>query len=515
MRVLLKNASSFFIPLILAVYIISNSVSGQNYIEKSAAELVRSKAQFDYNGFIMNKLKEHRVVMLADEGHGQPAYLKSTIDFLKYWTCMIENNSKLGEELEYPTKLFLVLEADSENVTSIYKYFETGNPYYVLNPAAFMGNQFTTAMIEFYFELKGIHNRIETVNKLLPIDRKVTFRLFGPEKVIDLSDWSVEKRDIYFIRERDEYSSKQVIDLLDCNKDARALIFYGGGHLANYQAKKLQNYNEMGYFMAYYLTEHFKNEGGIYRIDQVQALNNPWVSNTYKISDKNYILELTALDGSPVPDYLFLQPMEATLFLFNNNTKMKHMSRVWSDNLIDCFLNNANKYSNTKSEFNRFVNTEALYYLSIAAGKEPENIDINDSAAVSGAVQKWKAWRTGKKENFADITYKQGVIKNRINLFAASKSPFSARYEYELTTMINAKIMNISGALPEKSAELYNKFLARYSKPIIINDLINLLWVGTEAERTKAVEYLKKETGQKFEDPEEWTEWWRNSEFCM
>ncbi len=60
---------------------------------------------------------------------------------------------------------------------------------------------------------------------------KIFFDLIGPEKNINPSGWSFAKRDSFFVLERDEYSSTQIINTLKNNPDSKALIFYGSAHL--------------------------------------------------------------------------------------------------------------------------------------------------------------------------------------------------------------------------------------------------------------------------------------------
>lgn len=163
--------------------------------------------------------------------------MKTVTDFLNYWTDNLEKGIKQDGNSEYPSRLYLVLEADSEMVAGIYRFIESGNPYEVIDPDLFMGYQFTTGMIEFYYDLGRICKRIELINKTVPANKRVSFRIFGPEKIIDISNWTTEKRDQYFLKERDEYSSRQVIDLLEKDPDAKALIFYGGSHLSTMKEK--------------------------------------------------------------------------------------------------------------------------------------------------------------------------------------------------------------------------------------------------------------------------------------
>lgn len=178
----------------------------------------------------------------------------------------------------------MILETDSNQINAIYKYFSSNNSYDLLNPTYIYGYQFTSAVIEFYEGLRRIHNKIETINKNRPKNDKISFKLFGLEKIINLNDWSTEKREQFFIKERDEYSSNQIINLLEKDSTANALIFYGGSHLITFKTRKSQTSQEQGYFLGYYLSQHFENKGGYYSIDQVSATLNMQLNKSYKFS---------------------------------------------------------------------------------------------------------------------------------------------------------------------------------------------------------------------------------------
>lgn len=488
--------------------------AAQKYIEDGVANLVRSNVRYDYNSFFLERLKEHRILMLADNGHGESVFMKTVTDFLNYWADNLEKDIKQGKTYEYPSKLYLFLESDPEMVAGIYRFIEAGNPYEAIDPIGFMGYQFTTAMVEFYDNLGQIHKRIEGINKSIPENKKISFSIYGPEKVIDISNWTTEKRDMYFLKERDEYSSKQVIDLLEKETDAKALIFYGSAHFSILKEKKLDNSNEQGYYIAYYLNEHFKDKGGIYRIDQISVDKTPWLSSAYKITDKNYVIDNSVFEGAAIPNVFFVSNREASFFIFDRNIRMKHISQIPSETLVDCILNKADKFHNMNSDLHRGTLFSCLYYLTEVSGREMENVMIRDSATVINELAKWKKWRSEWKGNMADLIYNQELIKRRIEFLAASQPPISKRYEYDLSKMTMTSIWNRDELTPGAKAEYYKKCLSQYSKPMVIEDLINLLWVGTDSEKNKAIEYLKKETLQNFDIAGDWTNWWRNSEYC-
>lgn len=239
-----------------------------------------------------------------------------------------------------------------------------------------------------------------------------------------------------------------------------------------------------------------------------------WLNSAYKISDRNYVIENSVFEGTAVPNTFFASAQEASFLIFDRNIRMKHISQIPSGTLVDCVLNKAGKFNNMNSDIQRGNLFSCLQYLSEVSGREMENIAPKDSADVMNELEKWKKWRADWKGNMADVVYSQELIKKRIDLLAASKPPVSQRYIFDLSKMTMAAIWNRNEMAPELRAEYYKQCLNQYSRPMIIEDLINLLWVGTEAEKNRAVVYLKKETSLKFDNAEDWTNWWRNSEYC-
>lgn len=483
----------------------------QTYLEKEISNLIKENSQADINNFILDKAAHNRIVMIADEGHGNYIFLRTVVNFLNHW---IETFQKDQSSENFPRNLYLILECDSSQLNSIYRYFSNHNPYELLKPEFIFGYQFTSAILEFYDDFKKNHYKIDSINGNLSDNKKISLKLFGPEKVIDLSDWSTEKRDKYFVSERDEYSSDQIINLLEKDTTYNAVIFYGGAHLITIKTQKLNHIPDQGYYMGSYLQKHFKDKGGYYSIDQISAVQNPWLNNCYKWSDQNYVIENSIFNGHAIPNNVQPQFTDASIILFDNIINQKPISQIWSLNLADCFLNNYQKYSNQNSEFHKGITGSWLYYLANISGEKIENINYSDSAAVDSIINYWKNWRAETKINIAEEIINQVIIKNKIKMFEDSEYPAAARFEYELGNMLNAKVWYGQGASPAEKVKSYYDHIQKYSKPIIAENLINLLWIGTEEERTTAAEYLKKNFSLNYDSPKQWTEWWRNSEYC-
>ena len=123
----------------------------------------------------LDKIANNRVVMIADEGHGNYIFMRTITNFLNHWIKIFQEDNQAQN---IPRKLCLILESDSNQIKSIYKYFSSNNPYDLLNPEFIYGYQFTTAVIEFYDHLEKINYKVDSINKNLSDNSKITFKLF-------------------------------------------------------------------------------------------------------------------------------------------------------------------------------------------------------------------------------------------------------------------------------------------------------------------------------------------------
>jgi hypothetical protein len=158
---------TFTTVLIITTIILSFTLgksNAQTYVEKSVSELIKTKCEYDLNKFILDKMTNNRIVMLADAGHGMHIYMQTVIDFLNYWIDEIQKNKKLHLTESFPSRLYLIMEKDSVVINSIYRFFNDGNVYHVLQPDNLPGYQFTTTVLEFYDDLKKVKYRVDSIN---------------------------------------------------------------------------------------------------------------------------------------------------------------------------------------------------------------------------------------------------------------------------------------------------------------------------------------------------------------
>src|ERR1039458_4832157 len=182
-----------FIRTAIVVFVLlGGDASGQTERRNDLTALIRQHAVWDPADFILDKLKTNRIVMVADGGHGDPLYYRVVINSLNAWVSKHEEAPNIKE---LPSKLFLYLEFDSTGANGLKRYFQNGNPVETMGPASFWGDQFTTGTLEFYGDLRNLRHRIDTYNSGRIGDAQIDFDIIGPEKEIDLSNWTTEKRD--------------------------------------------------------------------------------------------------------------------------------------------------------------------------------------------------------------------------------------------------------------------------------------------------------------------------------
>ncbi|HTR98595.1 MAG TPA: hypothetical protein VML00_02525 [Bacteroidota bacterium] len=79
-----------------------------------------------------------------------------------------------------------------------------------------------------------------------------------------------------------------------------------------------------------------------------------------------------------------------------------------------------------------------------------------------------------------------------------------------LAVLTGFKVWFHSGASPQERADSLWACIVKYRKPLVVENLIHLLWIGSEAEKRSAVAVLREETGERYSTAGEWTEWWES-----
>jgi hypothetical protein len=141
----------------------------------------------------------------------------------------------------------------------------------------------------------------------------------------------------------------------------------------------------------------------------------------------------------------------------------------------------------------------------------PEQLDYNNAAVIEEAIRRWKRWHKSTKLDIVRDIENLTFWKRIIDWIGASQDPQAAQYEMLLGNLVGYKVWFHAGAPPKPRAESYRRYLNQYRRPIVIENLIPLLWVGSDSEKQKARAVLERESGQKFATVKEWLQWWYGS----
>ena len=153
-----------FVILALTAVILSASSSDCGRTEQ--------KYHTNPNTYIVDRLANKRIIMLADYQHYYPLPLKSLTSLLEEWVEKV----KSGESNDY--EIVLTLELDSEDISVIKQFLASGDWEPLTN--YFLPN-FSTEWLEFIADLKEINNKIKNLNER-PGFPKINFDLFGGEE---------------------------------------------------------------------------------------------------------------------------------------------------------------------------------------------------------------------------------------------------------------------------------------------------------------------------------------------
>jgi hypothetical protein len=455
-------------------------------------------------------MKMNRIVMIGDDGHGDPLYFKIVINSLNKWLSSQDNRS-LQENLDgIPKKLFLILEEDSVRIHSLKKYFLNGDPVQLVEPGNLWGYQFTTSSLEFYYDLRIFWQRVHKFNSTHQQDSQVEFEIFGPEKRIDLSNWTTAQKDSFFIYERDEYSSAKIINILNQNPDAKALIYYGDGHFFREKVQKMQNPKSLGYFLAHYLTESFGKRGGVYTCNQLDVLQLRWLDPSILEIGKTFAVDNSIFNGVPINlNTSFGASRDGTIFEFAPARQPRHISTVLSENLVNYAIDSIDAYKDTSKEFYLY-NLQAFYYYLTMFDVVDMPIKNHTQSGIDSTIHAWKQWRTSSRLNIVQDISSLNYFKRFVERIRTASEKLSTAYQRQLAPITGFKVWFQNNATPQVCADSIWSYIQRYRKPIIIENLINLLWIGSHDEIQEALIVLEKETGQSFTTAKEWTSWWES-----
>lgn len=503
--------------------------------EMALRQAVLRNCEHDVNGFILDKLQQNRIVMLADFEHGSALPRRSVTEFLNFWIDRIEQG---GDRLDsIPSRLFLVLEADSESMGQYGKFAIAEGALELVRRRgirfAASSPNFTVESIEYYHDLCEIQKRVDRHNAVTAqpsaldkyvenkdsTTKQISFEIVGPESTINIENWSKSERDSFFIWRRDEYSARRVIDLMEEHPDFKALIFYGAAHLAKqkvnkntYESKSRPGISGQGYFLAHYLTEHF-GEDNVYTIGQtwVEQLN----PHCYLAPETTYAIDNSILDGidiEAIPGKRLMAGVGGGIVYFEHPVRPTPVTNVWSASLVDAMIPTLRELTDVENDFVRDIHNTIYRYLEGFTGIVLPEEERNgfDTSVVRRRVERFSKWYESTSLDCVEDILAKGPANRNITRMEVTGNLVC---EYYIRIAMGQYMPDVddSASIVQQAGE-YRQYLRANEKPIVVSSLVNLLWIGTDSERLRAKAELKKLTGMEFAGAKEWTVWWRENQ---
>jgi len=105
--------------------------------------VVSENVRTDVCQYVIDKLNEHRVVMIGDSHHGQGLYGQTVVACLNHW---IDATEKADVDMAaLPSKLALILELDSIQLAGLHRFFLSGDVCDAMTLSSFVAWQYTTS----------------------------------------------------------------------------------------------------------------------------------------------------------------------------------------------------------------------------------------------------------------------------------------------------------------------------------------------------------------------------------
>lgn len=521
----MKHISKYFFLLLFI------SISSCNS-QVQQPQIIKTTNIDSLNNFVFESLKSKRIIMLGDGIHGHGYFKKMIIDLLNEWLTKIEKNPT---DRNIPRKLFLFLEKDSLSFMLANQVMDDGNfnnylTQQIDEAAKFGGwDQYSVDNLEFLFELRDIKKRIDELNKNTTQD--ISLIIEGVEKPPSFINFSTmyqmgaekyrKELFLWFAKERDKIVSKNIIQILDNNKDYKAIIFYGTAHLIRKYVDKspwafsVEQEPLYEYFLAHYLDEYLGRDGvEIYNTAKVQGEGSDVIQKFEKDNEyEDYYIKCNVLPDFPFP-----------LYFMNNKTTLNSLV-----NLADRYI------EGTKEEdYLLFVNFIRMFFdhikRSYLYGEKTYKGKIDSLATYPLQFTRKDIkfiYKTTRRIG-EELINKFDIVKNieAMDKWILLIDNFGDKSLY--LWMLKTIVYNLPREIPEEafysnlSTSYRSDFLSQFEMDQIknrINELrlyyaVTSLWINTKEENEKIVKYLQQVTGLNYITAKEWNDWWREKYFA-
>jgi len=483
-KICMKKVIYFFIVFVFAL------LSNTSYSQKNDSLYILEPEKY-----IANKIFTHRITMLG-EGiqHNHPITYLNLNNILNIWLDRIKNDETLNSNLT------IILEFDSTTVSLMDNYVKKGEIRPLLDLVA---PNFPLELLEQLYEYRKIYKNIEKDN--IKRKQKINLSLKGFEEIggcikgnESYFNQSQRENELWFINERDKYTSEGIIKYLKENPDQKAIIFYGSGHLQAGIVNKniwgpptfsLSAEESMGKWIAQFLVDEF-GEKEINIIVSV-GLDYKFLSDT---PFENIKEGETFLLKKPYEKFSYLKLNGINQYLVNQyiNIPLHNINFALSRFIIEKSIEQVGQFEKLTG-YKAGTGRVPLYYL---------NSILRTDFKTSEEIKKWYEGGRFKGFDTFDSSFSDKLsnfaIQNFVNFYYQSQLPQIGFY-------------------PPVSEYLAKNWKKEIWPEVLSNikfiNAVEIFWVGYPDEQEKAKKFLKEFSGKDFDEPALYLQWWRK-EYC-
>ncbi len=437
----------------------------------------------DYH--VAKELFNKRIVMLGDYGHHQPGPFHHLYGVLNDWfqICSFKNKN---------INLTLIIENPASTVYLLNKFIDNGNLNIITDSAL---TELTLEDLEYFNELRNFSLKVDSLNQ--NHSNKISFciKSFENESLKRNPRYkTTRERDLWFINKRDLNTSKGIIDYMKNNPDEKILMYYGTAHLCEGFVDKylglrpfgneLSDEEHKGYWLVHYLKNEFGGENvvSLFTLDYYPELIKNL--NLVSVSSKEFITKTKniQLPWEMNVDYVMVCHTQQLV------PNILNISHICSNYVLEKHVEEFEKYN----EFYETSDRSFIYdYIYLLSGEKI--VDEQDYFH-----------RISKKEfNCVDWLFSNGfydAIVKRITSFKFNNEIFYFLSSYGIPWKYDSPMSYV-----------YN--FENMINRIRFTNSIGIYWFGYPEERIKAKEYLVKFSGEDYQEPEKYLQWYRMKYF--
>ncbi len=154
-----------------------------------------------------------------------------------------------------------------------------------------------------------------------------------------------------------------------------------------------------------------------------------------------------------------------------------------------------------------------LTYLDAVSGATPLRVNVDDQTVIRESCIQWQKWADTAQANIVDDIVTLRIWTRLIDKIAGASNLVSRHYDETLMSILpGAPAFDARFETPtkaERAAQLRG-YLTRNRDKIVVRMLINVLWVGSQDEKSDALSALSRDTGMRFNTAAEWSQWYRS-----